>query len=75
MLSSANIDFSGILIDLITIVFFGFGTIYTLALGIIHIVRKKTRTVGYYLLSFLLSSLIGLAIAGLMAFLWVLSLQ
>ncbi|MDQ1151424.1 hypothetical protein [Sphingobacterium zeae] len=74
MLSSANIDFSGILIDLITIVFFGLGTVYTLAVGMIHIVKKKTRTIGYYLLSFLLSGLIGVAIAGLMALLWVLSL-
>lgn len=74
MLSSANIEFSGILIDLIMIVFFGLGTVYTLAVGMIHIVKKKTRTIGHYLLSFLLSGLIGVAIAGLMALLWVLSL-
>ncbi|WP_159728781.1 hypothetical protein [Sphingobacterium sp. 18053] len=75
MLSSANIDFSGILIDLIMIVFFGFGTIYTLTVGIVHFVKKKTRTVGYYFLSFFLSGLIGLLIAGLLAFLWAMSLS
>jgi hypothetical protein len=75
MLSSANIDFSGILIDLIMIVFFGFGTIYTLTVGIVHIVKKKTRTTGYYFLSFFLSGLIGLLIAGLLAFLWAMSLS
>jgi hypothetical protein len=74
MLSSANIDFSGILIDLIMIVFFGFGTIYTLTVGIVHIVKKKTRTAGYYFLSFFLSGL-GLLIAGLLAFLWAMSLS
>ncbi|MGE8426596.1 MAG: hypothetical protein ACN6O7_01925 [Sphingobacterium sp.] len=75
MLSSANIDFSGILIDLIMIVFFGFGAVYTLTVGIVHIVKKKTRTVGYYFLSFLVSGLIGLLIAGMLAFLWVMSLS
>ncbi|WP_333625143.1 hypothetical protein [Sphingobacterium siyangense] len=75
MLSSANIDFSGILIDLIMIVLFGFGTIYTLTVGIVHIVKKKTRTAGYYFLSFFLSGLIGLLIAGLLAFLWAMSLS
>ena len=74
MLSSANIDFSGILIDLILIVFFGFGGVYTLTMGIVHLVKKKTRTIGYYFLSFLLSGLIGLLIAGLLSFLWVMSL-
>lgn len=74
MLSSANIDFSGILTDLVLIVFFGFGGVYTLTVGIIHLVKKKTRTVGYYLLSFLLSGLIGLLVAGLLAFLWAMSL-
>ncbi len=49
MLSSANIDFGGILIDLILIVFFGFGTLYTLSAGIVHRVKKQTRTVGYWL--------------------------
>ncbi|WP_333864614.1 hypothetical protein [Sphingobacterium sp.] len=74
MLSSANIDFSGILIDLVLIVFFGFGAVYTLTMGIVHLVKKKTRTIGYYFLSFLLSGLIGLLIAGLLAFLWAMSL-
>jgi len=74
MLSSANIDFSGILIDLILIVFFGFGGVYTLTVGIVHLVKKKTRTVGYYFLSFLLSGLIGLLVAGMLAFLWAMSL-
>ena len=75
MLSSANIDFSGILIDLIMIVFFGFGAAYTLTVGIIHIIKKKTRTAGYYFLSLFLSGLIGLLIAGLLAFLWAMSLS
>lgn len=74
MLSSANIDFSGILIDLVLIVFLGFGGVYTLTVGIVHLIKKKTRTVGYYFLSFLLSGLIGLLIAGLLAFLWAMSL-
>ncbi|MDR3007594.1 MAG: hypothetical protein LBV59_06640 [Sphingobacterium sp.] len=74
MLSAVNIDFSGILIDLIMIVFFGFGAVYTLTVGIVHIVKKKTRTAGYYFLSFLLSGLIGLLIAALVAFLWAMSL-
>ncbi|WP_312741878.1 hypothetical protein [Sphingobacterium multivorum] len=75
MLSSANIDFGGILIDLILIVFFGFGTLYTLSAGIVHRVKKQTRTVGYYFLSFVISGVIGLVAAGLLAFIWAMSLS
>jgi glucan phosphoethanolaminetransferase (alkaline phosphatase superfamily) len=74
MISAVNIDFSGILIDLIMIVFFGIGAVYTLTVGIVHRIKKRTRTVGYYFVSFLVSGLMGLLIAGLVAFLWAMSL-
>lgn len=74
MLSSANIDFSGILIDLIAIIFFGFGSIYTLIVGMVNLVKKRSHTIGYYFLSFLISGFVALAIVALMAVIWVMSL-
>nr|WP_288811469.1 hypothetical protein [uncultured Sphingobacterium sp.] len=74
MLSSANLDFTGMLIDLAFVLFFGVGTGYSLIVGMIHIVQKKTKTFGYYLRTFLISGIIGFALGVLIIMMWALSL-
>jgi hypothetical protein len=74
MLSSANLDFTGMLIDLAFMLFFGVGAGYSLIAGIIHIVQKKTKTFGYYLRTFLIAGIVGLALGAFGAFIITLSL-
>ncbi|WP_104381003.1 hypothetical protein [Sphingobacterium sp. HMA12] len=74
MLSAANLDFSGLLVDLICIIFFGIGLGYSLIVGVIHLVQKKTKTFGYYLRTFLISGIIGLGLGTLIIMMWALSL-
>lgn len=75
MLSSANLDFTGMLIDLAFMLFFGVGAGYSLIAGIIHIVQKKTKTFGYYLRTFLIAGIVGLALGAFGAFIITLSLM
>ncbi len=74
MLSSANLDFSGLVVDLAFIVFLGVGLSYALILGIIHIIQKKTRTFGFYLRIFFIAGIIGLALGAFIIMMWLLSL-
>ncbi len=73
MLSSANLDFTGMLIDLAFMLFFGLG--YSMIVGIIHIIQKKTKTFGYYLRTFLIAGIVGLALGAFGAFIIALSLM
>lgn len=75
MLSSANLDFTGMLIDLAFMLFFGVGVGYSLIVGIIHIVQKKTKTFGYYLRIFLIAGIVGLVLGAFGAFIITLSLM
>ncbi|MCS4225533.1 hypothetical protein [Sphingobacterium sp. BIGb0165] len=75
MLSSANLDFTGMLIDLAFMLFFGVGVGYSLIVGIIHIIQKKTKTFGYYLRTFLIAGIVGLALGAFGAFIITLSLM
>ncbi len=75
MLSSANLDFTGILIDLAFMLFFGVGVGYSLIVGIIHIVQKKTKTFGYYLRTFLIAGIVGLVLGAFGVFIITLSLM
>lgn len=75
MLSSANLDFTGMLIDLAFMLFFGVAAGYSLLVGIIHVVQKKTKTFGYYLRTFLIAGIVGLALGAFGAFMIALSLM
>jgi len=75
MLSSANLDFTGMLIDLAFMLFFGLGLGYSMIVGIIHIIQKKTKTFGYYLRTFLIAGIVGLALGAFGAFIIALSLM
>lgn len=75
MLSSANLDFTGMLIDLAFMLFFGVGAGYSLIVGIIHIIQKKAKTFGYYLRTFLIAGIVGLALGAFGAFIITLSLM
>ncbi|ULT26158.1 hypothetical protein KUH03_04275 [Sphingobacterium sp. E70] len=44
-------------------------------MGIIHIVQKKTKTFGYYLRTFLIAGIVGLALGAFGAFMITLSLM
>ncbi|MDR2271764.1 MAG: hypothetical protein LBF27_12740 [Sphingobacterium sp.] len=74
MLSSANLDFSGLVVDLAFIVFLGVGLSYSLILGIIHIIQKKTRTFGFYLRIFFIAGIVGLTLGAFIIMMWLLSL-
>lgn len=74
MLSSANLDFSGILIDLIAIVFFGSGILYILIIGINNQIKKKQKSGRYYLVSFFIAGIVAVLMAALIAFMWAMSL-
>ncbi|MNN70783.1 hypothetical protein D3C81_1866600 [compost metagenome] len=63
------------LIDLAFMLFFGAGAGYSLIVGIIHIIQKKTKTFGYYLRTFLIAGIAGLALGAFGAFIITLSLM
>lgn len=75
MLSSANLDFTFLLIHLALLLFGSAGVFYSLVLGIVHIVQKKTNSLAYYLRMFLVSGVIGLTFWGLIVVIWLLSLD
>lgn len=68
MLSSANIDIEGALIQIALLIFFCAGFIALIIVFIINKVQKKTKSGLYYFLSFILSGIAVLTLATIIFF-------
>lgn len=65
MISSANLNIEGALIQLALMIFFISGIVYTSIVGIYHSAKKIDKSAAYYIRSFFISAILTLVFTSL----------